>query len=555
MLHALHSRQGRAVRALRMFSVRMRMLGAIVLVLAIVAGLGAVALLGLHQAEALGIGFVDREFAAASLLGDVREGMSHLRRHEKDVILNLQNAKKVEHYKAQWDQANRMTDTGLAELEQRLADADQQAIDAVRRHLDEYRSRFAVVHAQIEQGFSGSAESAALLMSRADGSFLEAEEALAELARKVQAHGARAQQAFATNSRRIAMWLAAALALAVVLVVPLTLLNMQSICAPLDDGVVFARAVARGELGHHIGAQGRDEVSALVRELETMRCGLLGIVSQVGASAARIQVMAAEVSRGSAEMNERIEQQLAALGRTAASTDLLTETVRRNADHAREVDALAADAHATAGKGGAAVAQMGAMMVAINDSAKQIVDIVSLIEGIAFQTNILALNAAVEAARAGEHGRGFAVVAAEVRALAARASAAATEIGRLADGSLHNVQAATALAGEAGLTMQDIVAGIARVAELVGGMAAAGKQQSAGIAETNKAVALLEAAERRNAELVEHTAASANSMQAQAQELAHAVSAFKVQEEPARQALQPAALPLMPAGTGTGYAD
>ena len=311
----------------------------------------------------------------------------------------------------------------------------------------------------------------------------------------------------------------------------------RSITAPLQQAVTIARRVAEGELdGRAADVTGRDEISDLLLALQTMSGNLLRIVTQVRSGTETIEVASREIASGNADLSSRTESQASSLEQTASSMEELTETVRQNADNAQQANTLVISASTVAQRGGAVVGQVVSTMSSITDSSRKIVDIIGVIDGIAFQTNILALNAAVEAARAGEQGRGFAVVASEVRSLAQRSAAAAKEIKGLIGDSVGKVEAGSRLADEAGRTMQEIVSSVQHVANIMGEITAASQEQSAGIAEVNQAISQMDEMTQQNSALVEQASAAAESMQQQAAELLQAVALFKL--DPARQSAQ-----------------
>jgi methyl-accepting chemotaxis protein len=304
----------------------------------------------------------------------------------------------------------------------------------------------------------------------------------------------------------------------------------RSITVPLRHAVGFAQRVARGDLTSRPAATERDETGDLLRALGSMSNALAEIVGHVRSGTGTIATASDEIASGNADLSSRTEQQAGSLEETASSMEELTSTVRQNADNAREANKLARNAAAIAGEGGAVVAEVVATMGSINESSRKIVDIISVIDGIAFQTNILALNAAVEAARAGEQGRGFAVVAGEVRNLAQRSAAAAKEIKSLIDDSVSNVEAGAKQVDRAGATMNDIVRSIEHVTGIMADIAHASEEQSAGIEQVNSAIVDMDAVTQQNAALVEQAAAAAESMQDQAARLAQVVSTFRLDE-------------------------
>ena len=291
-----------------------------------------------------------------------------------------------------------------------------------------------------------------------------------------------------------------------------------------------AAAIAEGDLTHVVPHTGRDEIGKLLFHMETMRSKLHHVIGQVRNGSDSIANASTEVATGTLDLSRRTEEQASSLEKTASASEELTSTVQNNADNAAQANQFAASASSVASRGGAVVAQVVDTMEAINTSSRKIVDIIAVIDGIAFQTNILALNAAVEAARAGEQGRGFAVVAAEVRSLAQRSAEAAKEIKTLISDSVQKVGIGTAQVAQAGATMQEIVTGIQRVAGIVGEIALASREQSAGIAQINQAVTHLDGVTQQNAALVEQTSAASNALQDQARELAVLAASFKLEQ-------------------------
>uniref|UniRef100_UPI00293D9B89 methyl-accepting chemotaxis protein n=1 Tax=Janthinobacterium sp. TaxID=1871054 RepID=UPI00293D9B89 len=315
----------------------------------------------------------------------------------------------------------------------------------------------------------------------------------------------------------------------------------RSITGPLSGAVAVAQKVAAGELGSQVLVSGKDETSALLQALKDMNESLVKTVSDVRSGTEMITVASREIASGNADLSSRTESQASSLEETASSMEELTSTVKQNADNARQANQLAVSASSVAIKGGSVVSQVVSTMGSIKDSSRKIVDIIGVIDSIAFQTNILALNAAVEAARAGEQGRGFAVVASEVRNLAQRSAGAAKEIKELIGDSVDKVDAGSRLVDEAGQTMDLIVTSIKQVADIMGEITAATLEQSHGIEEINQAITQMDEMTQQNAALVEQAAAAAESMQDQSQKLAEAVSIFKLDDDGAQRQAPPAA--------------
>ena len=301
----------------------------------------------------------------------------------------------------------------------------------------------------------------------------------------------------------------------------------RSITHPINAAVSVAETVASGDLSSHIVVNSSDETGRLLGALKAMNTSLLGVVAQVRHGTDAISTASSEIAAGNLDLSSRTEEQASSLEETASAMEELTSTVKQNADNARQANQLAKSASEVAVRGGSIVSQVVDTMGTINESSKKIVDIIGVIDGIAFQTNILALNAAVEAARAGEQGRGFAVVATEVRNLAHRSASAAKEIKELIAASVANVDTGSRLVNEAGQTMGDIVDSIVRVTDIMGEITSATHEQTIGIEQINMAIAQMDEVTQQNAALVEEAAAASQSMQEQAGELAHVVGFFK----------------------------
>ncbi|MBA5686008.1 methyl-accepting chemotaxis protein [Rugamonas apoptosis] len=325
-----------------------------------------------------------------------------------------------------------------------------------------------------------------------------------------------------------------------------------SITRPLHKAVQVAQTVAAGNLNSRIDVRSADETGMLLQALKEMNASLVNIVGQVRQGTETIATASSQIASGNLDLSARTEQQASSLQQTASSMEQLTATVKQNGDSSRQAHTLALSASEVAVKGGTVVEEVVDTMGMINASARKIVDIIAVIDGIAFQTNILALNAAVEAARAGEQGRGFAVVATEVRNLAQRSAAAAKEIKELIGDSVDKVEAGARLVDEAGSTMKEIVINVRRVTDIIGDITAASSEQTVGIEQINRAISQMDQVTQQNAALVEEAAAAAASLQDQSTALAEVVSVFQLTgagQGPSRAQTAPRSLPAAPART------
>ena len=375
-----------------------------------------------------------------------------------------------------------------------------------------------------------SARVAAAFMSRATPDYDAAQATIEALAADLDRKAAAGGQRLQATATLVMGLLAGAVGLALVVIVPLTVLNMRSICAPIGAAERLADAIAQGDLAEReVDTRGHDETARLLNALAAMQSSLRRIVGEVRSSTDSISNASAEIASGNQDLSARTEQAASNLQQTASSMEQLTGTVKQSADSARQANQLAASAAEVAARGGNVVSRVVATMDDINASSKKIADIIGVIDGIAFQTNILALNAAVEAARAGEQGRGFAVVAGEVRSLAQRSAEAAKEIKALIGASVDKVESGSKLVADAGQTMQEIVGSVQRVTDIIGEITAAASEQSDGIGQVNTSVTQLDKMTQQNAALVEESAAAAESLKDQAQKLAAVVGTFRLE--------------------------
>jgi methyl-accepting chemotaxis protein len=419
-------------------------------------------------------------------------------------------------------------------------EADRATVVEVDKQLDKYAKQAdtAVDLSSIDPNTGIAA------MLGADATFASLSKTMAEMVARTDESSQAVMVASQKSSRRTNWILAAAGLLVAGIAVWLSALMQRKIVAELARAGVLASEVAHGNLDVNATTDRQDEVGDLMRALGAMTTQLTQTIATVLSSSESIRLASAEIATGNQDLANRTELTASNLQRAASSTEQLTGNVRQSADAARQANSLAAQAAEVAVKGGAVVGQVVSTMEEINTSARKISDIIGVIDGIAFQTNILALNAAVEAARAGEQGRGFAVVASEVRSLAGRSAEAAKEIKNLIGVSVQKVDSGTRLVADAGRTMDEIVTSVQRVSDIIGEMSSAASEQSNDISQVNAAVMELDQMTQQNAALVEQSAAAAESLREQAQRLAQVVSSFKLANATQRSRPSPNTLQL-----------
>ena len=513
---------------MRRFSIRLRMMGAIAVVLLLLIAVGASGLWGMYRSAALSEQFMTGVFEQRASLSRLQLALTDTSRFEKDMVIQYESPEQMSLASMRWEKAHAQA---LQQLETMMAVSvgeERELLQTMQQDLQAYTAAVRPVVAQIQDGAYDSATVANRMLGRAHEQYDALVKKLAQTDLLIAAQAEQSQAESRAVNQQTLFWFGLAVALAALVVVPTTLANMRSICAPLDEARHLAQAITAGDLSKPVNDRGRDEIADLLRALGAMQHSLSGIVTQVRSATDGINTASAEIASGNQDLSARTEQAASNLEETAASMEQLTSTVRQSADAARQANQLASSASEIAVRGGNVVGQVVTTMDEINASSKKISDIIGVIDGIAFQTNILALNAAVEAARAGEQGRGFAVVAGEVRNLAQRSAEAAKEIKGLIGSSVDRVEAGSRLVAEAGQTMSEIVGSVQRVSDIIGEITAASGEQSDGIGQVNVAVNQLDQMTQQNAALVEESAAAAESLKDQASRLAQVVQVFRI---------------------------
>ena len=502
--------------------------GAFLAVVVLTAGVGVFAVTQLGKINANTDDIATNWLPSVKTVGQIRTTVNQFRHTEADHVMSIDEKEEAALDK-RFDSLKRTLAEQQAIYESMVTAGDEkQTYDQYKEHRDAYFATHERLLPLSRGGEATMERAKAYFRGESAGAFTAMANDLGRLV-EINDKGADVSYKSAQGTYAQARAWVVALVVSTVLVASfLAVWITRLITKPMAQAVDAAEAIAAGDLTVALCVDGKDEIAQLLQALTRMRDNLARIVGHVRQNAESVATASAQIAQGNNDLSSRTEEQASALEETAASMEELGATVKQNADNARQANQLAQGASQVAVKGGDVVSQVVDTMKGINEGSKRIVDIISVIDGIAFQTNILALNAAVEAARAGEQGRGFAVVASEVRSLAGRSSEAAKEIKSLINTSVERVEQGTALVDQAGATMTEVVSSIRRMADVMGEISSASVEQSAGVAQVGEAVTQMDQATQQNAALVEESAAAAESLKLQAQQLVQTVAVFKL---------------------------
>ncbi|MFM9924749.1 methyl-accepting chemotaxis protein [Variovorax sp. H27-G14] len=503
-----------------------KLLVSFIAVLVLTACVGAVSVLQLSKVHDMSTDLATNWMPATRSLLEMKNLVSRFRTQELQHILSRSTVE-MTNYEKSMDTTWAALQKSRAEYQTLISEPEERAVYPVFEKLLaeyglEHNKILAISHTQDSEQATTLSRGKSLQLNR------EINDALDKLTEVNVTGAVRAGETADTVYAQARLWVLSLLVGCILLGLALAMWIARIVARPLAEAVKVAQAVAAGDLTSRIESQTTDETGQLLQALRGMNDSLLKIVGEVRTGTDTIATASSQIASGNQDLSSRTEEQASSLEQTAASMEELTSTVKQNADNARQANQLAVSASEVAVKGGSVVSQVVGTMGSINASSKKIVDIIGVIDGIAFQTNILALNAAVEAARAGEQGRGFAVVASEVRSLAQRSAAAAKEIKTLIGDSVEKVEEGSKQVEEAGRTMEEIVGSVKRVTDIMGEITAASQEQTSGIEQINQAISQMDQVTQQNAALVEEASAAAQSLQEQAGSLVQAVSIFKM---------------------------
>ena len=489
---------------------------------------------------------VSDRYVKVRLAFDVRDGVNDQIKYLRGIVIDTKNPEQNKKRYLQLDDTVKQTNLAMDKIAAiQTTVVGKQKIKALQDASDTFEAaKEQLVNLARAGDMDGATEFVLRKLTTSQNAYLDLATAFADSQdQQLQSEG---KTAIADGATAIQLTLIFS-ALAVLVAAALGFFLTRSITRPLHTAVKVAENVAAGDLTTQIRVTSNDETGQLMQGLKNMNENLMKIVTEVRAGTNAIHSASGEIAAGNLDLSSRTEQQASSLEETASAMEQMTATVKQNADNARQANQLAAQASRVAVQGGEVVGEVVHTMEGINASSRKIVDIIAVIDGIAFQTNILALNAAVEAARAGEQGRGFAVVASEVRNLAQRSASAAKEIKVLIDDSVAKVDNGTQLVAKAGSTMAEVVSSVKSVTDIVGEIAIASNEQSTGIEEINKAITQMDEVTQQNAALVQEASSAAYSLNEQAERLSQAISIFKVSAGSATAAVRKAAHAKTPA--------
>ena len=514
------------MHTLSAFRIRSRLLILLVFAVLAMAALGIFSAWTIQTGSNQATAFIDTEFESVRTLSDVRAAVGNARRYEKDLFLNMGAEEETERYTKLWKGEVAQIRTAIEHAKSVTLPAEVEMLQTMQRGIDNYSAGFEGILGKLARGELNDPWAANTAMTPLKGDIRQADKSLAELTDSVQQRASVRRQQFSITAGR-APWLVAAATLVIaVLATLLALAIVRSILVPIAELQTIAKHWGQGDLSYRIGLGGSDEIADVKRDLSAMHQALVDLVEHVRSGVHVVGSNSAEIAAANSDLSERTEQAAIALQRTSASMTQLSQAVNHTVDSASQAVQRAGTAMQVATQGGDVVAKVILTMGEINASSRKIADIISVIDGIAFQTNILALNAAVEAARAGEQGRGFAVVASEVRSLAGRSAEAAREIKAIIGVSVENVEVGHGLVEEAGRTMQGIVQSVGQVTEVIEQIRSAAQEQREGIEHISKALVGIDSATQQNAAMVEESSAGAMSLSEEAQHLRRAIAQF-----------------------------
>jgi methyl-accepting chemotaxis protein len=499
--------------------------------------LGATGWLGIERQSQVAHEVIDRDVQFTRAVASIRARVQMLRRFEKDMLLNAGNVDKVKEYKVKWDESRKRLDELVANARtSATSDAENKRIEQLATQLAKYSTNMEQVELAMVGGQIKTAEAGYRKVDEFRQIVRDTENVTQELFDGANKRIEGAKPVLEQIEHRVILVLGLVTALVLALAALIAFFIARSITVPVGYAVRVAEALAHGDLSQTVDVRSNDELGRLMLALRGTVQQLGGIVGRIKESSDKVNSAAREIAQANLDLSTRTEEQASALEETSASMQQMSATVGQNAQNARSANDLAAQASGVASKGGLAVREAVGTMNGITESSKRIADIIGVIDGIAFQTNILALNAAVEAARAGDQGRGFAVVASEVRSLAQRSAAAAKEIKTLITDSVAKVDAGSKQVNEAGRTMEEVVSSVRKVNELIAEITKASEEQAQGIGQVTEAMTQLEQVTQQNAAMVEEASAAAGSLEEQSRSMSGAVGAFRMQgQAPAAQ--------------------